>query len=314
MKKGMKIFVVICAVLVVLFLLCCLLSYLFGAPVVTNTHEPTEEFSNISIEAETADIKILPSEDGKCKVVCYERENQSHCVTVENDTLTIKLVDTRKWYEYIGFNFVNTEITVYLPEPEYGALAVNNSTGDITVADDFKFKSIAVSVSTGAVDCRASANDFIKVTASTGDVNLKNVSSSSINVSTSTGNITVSNADVSGEVKIKVSTGKTTLNDISCKSFSSNGSTGDIFLNKLIVENKLSVERSTGDVKFNACDASEIFVKVSTGDVEGSLLTGKTFVTNAGTGRVNVPSSTVGGGRCEIKTGTGNINISVRGN
>lgn len=61
---------------------------------------------------------------------------------------------------------------------------------------------------------------------------------------------------------------------------------------------------------FIGCDAAEIYVKTSTGDVTGSLLSGKSFVTDTSTGEVNVPASS--GGKCEIKTSTGNIKISVR--
>ena len=78
----------------------------------------------------------------------------------------------------------------------------------------------------------------------------------------------------------------------------------------VIALESFSVKRSTGDVKFNSCDAAEIYVKTDTGDVNGTLLSDKVFITETGTGSINVPNSIVGG-RCEITTDTGDIKIDV---
>lgn len=111
-----------------------------------------------------------------------------------------------------------------------------------------------------------------------------------------------------GGITVGVSTGKAALTDIACKSVTSSGSTGDIYLKNVIAAEKLSIERSTGNVKFDRSDAAEIFVKTNTGNVTGSLLTDKVFITQTDTGDVSVPK-TVTGGRCEIKTDTGDIKI-----
>ena len=76
----------------------------------------------------------------------------------------------------------------------------------------------------------------------------------------------------------------------------------------LLPQKSFTIERSTGNVKFDRSDAAEIFVKTNTGNVTGSLLTDKVFTTQTDTGDVSVPK-TVTGGRCEIKTDTGDIKI-----
>ena len=90
----------------------------------------------------------------------------------------------------------------------------------------------------------------------------------------------------------------------------SDGSTGDLVLKNVIASEKFSIERSTGDVKFEAADASEIFVETSTGDVCGSLMSEKFFITESDTGSSDVPQ-TLSGGKCEVKTSTGDIKITV---
>ena len=66
----------------------------------------------------------------------------------------------------------------------------------------------------------------------------------------------------------------------------------------------------TGDVTFDGCDAAAISVKTDTGDVTGSLLSNKMFVIDTNTGDVDVPE-TVDGGRCEIVTDTGDIELNI---
>ena len=173
------------------------------------------------------------------------------------------------------------------------------------------FKHVDISLSTGDVDFRASASEMIKIKTSTGDICAENISAGSLDLTVSTGKVTVSGATCERDVTVGVSTGKTYLTDTRCKSVISSGDTGDIYLNNVIATEKFSIERSTGDVKFDGSDATGIFVKTDTGDVTGSLLTDKIFITHTDTGDVDVPK-TATGGKCEITTSTGDINIRIR--
>ncbi len=277
----------------------------------TNNYEITENFNNISIITDTADVVFVPSENQKASVVCREQKNMKHSVTVQNGKLVIGVVDTRKWYEYIGINLGTLKITVYIPQDEYGALFVKSSTGNVEIPTEFKFENIDISESTGNVMNYASASKNIIIKTSTGNIRVENVSAGTLDLSVSTGGITVSNVTCEGNVKTNVSTGKTNLTNIECKNVVSNGNTGAISLKNVIAAEKFSIERSTGDVKFNGCDAAEIFVKTDTGDVTGSLLSNKVFVVETDTGSADVPKTTTGG-KCEITTSTGDINISIK--
>ena len=122
--------------------------------------------------------------------------------------------------------------------------------------------------------------------------------------------MTVSGVTGREDITIGVSTGAVSLNDISCRSIISRGTTGSISLDQVTAAERFSIERSTGDVQFSRCDAAELYVKTNTGNVTGSLLTDKVFVTDTDTGRVEVPQTAVGG-RCEIRTNTGDIKIEI---
>lgn len=276
----------------------------------TNTYQVSEEFSNISMKTETADILFAPSDDGMCRVVCYEIENEKHSVAVENGTLTVNVVDEREWYGYIGIMLGTPQITVYLPQKEYNSLVINESTGDIEIPKDFKFEGIDISLSMGDVKSFASASELIKIETSTGDISVESISAGAIDLSASTGRVTVSDVICEADVKINVSTGGANLTDVSCMSLLSSGDMGNISLKNVIATEKFSIERSTGDVKFEKCDASKLFIKTDTGDVTGTLLSEKIFIVETDTGSIDVPK-TMTGGKCEINTDTGDIKIEI---
>lgn len=276
----------------------------------TNEHTVGEEFKNIIIRAKTADVEFVPSESGEASVVCYEAENQHHDVTVENGTLAIEIRDCRKWYEYIGINFTSPKITVYLPQGKYGTLSAKTSTGRFDIPNEFSFESIDIAGNTGNIVCRASATGLIKIKNSTGGIDLENISAGRLEIKLSTGKVSLTDIRCENDISVEVSTGKAELAAITCKNVISDGDTGSILLKNVIADEKLSVERSTGNVKFDRCDAAEIYIETDTGDVSGSLLTSKVFITETDTGRVDVPKS-VEGGRCEISTDTGDINIEI---
>ena len=80
----------------------------------TATHEITQAFSSISIDTDTADVRFVLAQDGKCKIVCTEQENLKHTVVVENNELKVQAIDERKWYGHI-LNFAKNEVVAYLP-------------------------------------------------------------------------------------------------------------------------------------------------------------------------------------------------------
>lgn len=293
----------------------------------TNPHEIKEDFSGIDILTDTADISIFPSEDGECKVICYEREAQNHTVEVEGGKLTVKINDTRRWYQRL-FNFGQGKISVYIPKAEYSSLFLKTDTGDVEIAD-FKFGTVQINGSTGDIKSSASVSGSlninlstgdatlstlsageITVKCSTGDIKIENIKTNGANLSVSTGRVSVINSELSGDLKIKVSTGKSYLENLKCKSLVSEGDTGDLSMKNVVASGSFNIDRSTGDVTFDACDAFEIKVQTSTGSVRGTLLSEKFFIAKTDTGRVEVPK-TRNGGNCEITTDTGNIIIDL---
>ena len=278
----------------------------------TKTTELLGDFRNIRIQGDTAHIAIyhprFPTVDNSAKLESRESEHRRTVVSVEDDTLTIRLVDERRWYDRIGISLKTPTLTLYLPEKEYGELIIENSTGSISIPGTYQFDSIRIDCSTGDVRCQASA-ETVSVTTTTGDITLSGLTAEQITANVSTGRVQVS--------------------DVRCGSLETSGSTGNLFLINVAAESGISVLRgtgdmrlehgdaqviriqtSTGDVKLAEADAGELHIRTDTGDVTGTLRTKKVFITETDTGKVEVPKS-ITGGECEITTDTGDIKIEI---
>lgn len=276
----------------------------------TNTYEVSADFEKIVIDVDTTEIEFVRSDDGQCRIVCFEKEREKHSAAVKDGTLTVETLDTRKWYDYIGFSIGSPKLTVYLPQEKYASLSISTHTGDIEIPNAFTFEDLTVSGTTADVECRASVSSEMNIKLSTGDIAVNETNVGALALSVTTGRIEVSSVTCDGAMEVSTTTGGTKLCDVTCQSLTSRGDTGRVTLKNVIASDLISIERGTGDVVFDGSDAGQLLVKTGTGHVTGTLLSPKVFLTQTGTGHVRVPESTTGG-QCKITTGTGNIEIVV---
>lgn len=276
----------------------------------TNIYDVDGDFESISIDVETTGIEFAPADNGRCKIVFFEDEKVRHSASVQNGTLVIDTVDTRKWYEHISFSFEQPKMTVYLPRNEYESLFIETDTGDIAIPKDFSFDTLKIDGDTSDVDCFASASHGIEIKLSTGGIRLEEIATEQLKLTTDTGRIQINTADIGANIAIETDTGKVELTDTSCNDLYAESDTGSITLKNVIGAGSFTIESDTGDIVFDRSDAAEISVKTDTGDVTGTLLSDKVFLTETSTGRISVPK-TITGGKCELKTSTGDIKIEV---
>lgn len=277
----------------------------------TEVYNPDGEFDKISVDTDTAEIELVPSENKECKVVCFESEKAEHYAAVDNGTLVISSTDKRKWYEYIGISLKTPKITVYLPQNSYNSLSVESDTGNITVPETLSFKTVQINGHTSDIGFFASVSDTVQIKVSSGNISVGTLTADSLSLAAGTGDIKVNSVSINNGINIKTSTGTVKLTDISCGSILADSNTGDMSFKNVLVSGSLSVESGTGNVGFDNSDADTVCVKTGTGDVTGTLLSEKVFVTKTSTGTVRVPK-TVSGGKCEITTSTGNIIIDIQ--
>lgn len=275
---------------------------------VTNTYEYVDSMTNIKVDVETADIKILPSDDEILRVVCYEKEKLPFTVTTENYTLIIE--STKKnWYDHLSlFTLDKSEITLYLPD-KFATEYVLHSEGEITQLYTSTFQ-IDLGTDTGDISVEnLGFAKSISTESDTGDISIYNSEFDLLKAETDTGDIHLHKTTVNESIETETDTGATTIEECYSTDINSEASTGDITFRNTDTSNNIKAETSTGNITFRDSDGQNIYAKSSTGDITGTILSAKTFKTDSSTGKVSVPGST-GWGIFEAKTSTGNINIS----
>ncbi len=237
----------------------------------TTDYQIREEYKNIDIQTDTADIKFVTAQDGTTAVRCFAEKLSPYEVFVQDDTLTIRVINHKKWYHYIGIHFGTPRLTVTLPAKAYGRLSATLSTGDVSLPEGYSFESVAICTDTGDVTLRGLSADTMSLTTSTGE---------------------------------------TKLSDVICRNLISSGNTGDLDMKNVRIGEMLTASRSTGDIQLKLCDAEQMQLKTDTGSVTGTLLTPKSFRATTDTGSIKLPD-TQSGGLCEITTDTGDIKITI---
>ena len=280
--------------------------------VVTNTYIADDSFTSIDIDISTSDLVFAKTIDSQVKVVCVEREKEVHSVEVKDNTLYVKYVDNRKFYEkFFDLAFADRKVTVYLPEYTYDNLKINASTGNVDMPKDFTFNNLDIKVSTGNVTLRGTVNNNAKMEGSTSNIYVNEFKAYNLQIKTTTGDIKLENVDVTNDIITNLSTGYTNTNNVKAASLDIKASTGKVNLKDTIINNNINIETSTGDVTLEDIDAATLKIKTTTGDVKGTILTDKIIYANTNTGHVDVPHLS-SGGICEITTDTGDITISIK--
>ncbi len=257
----------------------------------TKSYKANEPFTSIDAELKTTDIVFRPSEDGVCSVVWAENEKYTCSVSVEAGTLKIICENQRKSFDIINLFSKSLSMTVYLPSAEYDQIKVTGETADVSIENGLSF-------------------NYVDVKAGTGKITIGGIAAGQLALQTSTGDISLRSVSCSGSVSITVSTGDIRIDELACASLFAKGSTGSVKLKNVTASECFDISFTTGSITFDSCDAADIKVKTTTGSVRGTLRSEKIFIAKASTGSVHVPD-TASGGRCEITTSTGDINISI---
>ncbi len=320
-----------------------------GVALVTTTLTPAGDFDSISVDALSADMTLLPAEDGVCRVEAKDQDKIRYTAEVIGGTLLIRATDTRAWYEHLfSFNGGDAALTVYLPDRSYASLNVELASGDVEVGRDFTFTgdvslnattgdltlsaaveghttlktttgnihaegkhtTLTVKVTTGDITLRHLDAKEISVTATSGDVAVKESVAITLSAVTGTGSVRMEDLIIDENLRVSTSTGDHTLLRILCRELDLHATTGRVEMTETVAMEHAGVETTTGSVSFTRSDAATLSVRTTTGSVRGSLLTSKVFYTATNSGSVNVPKSTVGG-LCEIKTTSGSIHITI---
>lgn len=179
----------------------------------TNTYEFSEEFTCLSLDADVADVSILPAADGVCRVACYEERKMKHSVAVEDGTLVIRAADQREWFDRVGIFTGFPEITVWLPE--------------------------------------GMAAEQMEIKVTTGDIHMETVSTDAVNISTTTGDVVLTGVLAEHELNIRGTTGDVRFDGCDAPKITVRASTGSV-KGSLLTGKEFNAQTTTGSVKVPA--------------------------------------------------------------
>ena len=285
-----------------------------SAPVETPYDFSGKEISSVSTDLSISDISFKVG--NSAKVVCKESDKWHHEVSLneESNALNINFHMTKKWYNFADLFQPKFAVEVYLPSGNYEALNIKHSTGDVNVATGFTFSSLNVEGSTGNVEVKADVTNKTYIKQSTGDVSLSDNKTGELEINVSTGKINLSNVEVAGDAKLNGSTGKVNINGLKSNNLNVKTSTGDIVIKNSLIAGAANIKASTGDIFLEDFDAAEVSIETLTGDVEATFLTIKNVDIDTDTGKKNVDKELDrdAGGKCVVKTDTGDIKLSLK--
>ena len=164
-----------------------------GADYERNSYVIEGDIGEIGISAGDYNVTLLPSSDGICRIEVDESEKFKLRYHFEEDHLEIKIVDGRKWYDYIGIFSSEADLVLYLPAEEYEILSVATRTGDVKVSEDFSFGIAAAAASTGDINFSAKVSGDLSLSCVTGDISVCDIEPENLIASVTTGNIVLEN-------------------------------------------------------------------------------------------------------------------------
>ncbi len=256
---------------------------------IRSTYDVAGDFSGISVAAPSADVRILPSDDGKCRVVTSAPDEMKCYYGIENGTLKIIVMDSAEWYG-VSICIASPSITLYLPQGRYENIEVRTNSGGISVEQGVEAGTATLRSSSGRISCGANLTDALDIKSNSGKIDVSGVRGAAVTLDSGSG--------------------KLVFTDSTPSSAQLSSRSGRVELKNVVAAERLTATSSSGAVRMESCDAGSIYAETSSGSIYGLLLSAKSFKAESTSGRVRVPES-ADGGECEARTSSGSITFAL---
>ena len=219
---------------------------------ITSTYGITDSYKEILLNAKDADVKIVPSDDGKTELVIFEKRRRPYEVSVLDGELTVK-PKKAKWYNFLRIGIDRSQISICVPREGLCGITVKSNVGDVEIS------SVCLG---GKVDIQVN----------TAKAMLENVSCSVLNSKGNTGSVLLQGCIAKENVFIKRNTGKVVLNDCVSPEIAVKTNTGMV-LGRLAQGVVFDVRTNTGRVEIPTVKVGETVcgrceIKTNTGSVK----------------------------------------------
>lgn len=294
------------------------------------TVEVTESFHSLRVKEFSADVQLLPSEDGGCRVV-YGEDEYSRCeVSVENGVLTVERVaENSSRTGFIVFE-ETLPVCVYLPAGSYKELSVSCTSGDVISSGDFSWDAANVETGSGSIrleDLSAKelhlkstsgdikleelSADALSAESGSGDIKLRGCSASSVTLQSTSGRQKADSLICSGDGSFHAGSGDIELEDSSFRALRVSATSGDVSLQQTSCSAETAVETGSGNIRLHKAAAESFDVHTTSGSVKGSVRGSVDFIVESTSGSVRTRGGVRGGAECRVKTGSGDVDLEA---
>ncbi len=169
------------------------------AVAVENTYEFDEQIVNIEIYTTACDVRIVPSGDGKCRVVCKEADTLIHDVEMIRGTLRIKKRNGRSG------NLTNIPllIEVSVPDVPYSSLSIDTTSGSQDISAGLSFTDARLTSSSGGIRTAADIEGSLNIRTTSGSQSISGASAPEIAAESTSGSIVAEDMNAAEELFLK---------------------------------------------------------------------------------------------------------------
>jgi DUF4097 and DUF4098 domain-containing protein YvlB len=217
----------------------------------TNTHEITDVYKQILLDAKDAKVKIEPSNDARTKIVFFEKKKRPYEFSIQDGTLTIK-PRKRRWYHLLRMGIDRSKVALCVPQSTLEAISVRSNVGGVDI-------------------CSVSCSGTFDVRVNTGRINLENVCCAKLDSKGNTGAVSLNNLVAKESISIERNTGSVLLNDCSAPEIFVKTKTGKV-CGKLPPSTVFVVRTNTGKMEIpkpviGDVIAGRCVIKTNTGNI-----------------------------------------------
>ncbi|HLR40510.1 MAG TPA: DUF4097 family beta strand repeat-containing protein [Virgibacillus sp.] len=176
---------------------------------VTEEKVINDDFNNIEVTANEAEVEILPTSDSQAKVELSGKNSNYRLSTgVEGSTLKVDVAYKQKKLFNFDFTLASLSLKVYLPEKEYNSLQIESGNGRVRV-DDLQAKVIHVKTDNGQIKLNHIGSSEVTAEADNGTIDMENVTATNVKVKADNGKIKLK--DVEGNLSGTTNNGSISL-------------------------------------------------------------------------------------------------------
>ncbi|BBH22775.1 hypothetical protein Back11_41200 [Paenibacillus baekrokdamisoli] len=265
---------------------------------------------NIHVELGSTNVKVVPTSSSEIKATLSGSASKKYKgklhLMLEREGDTAKLTYEDDIGFSIGFNILNVDIKLELPEAQWQSFILNSSSGNIEISK-LSADSIVLEGSSGNIELSQLKTHSLSAMLSSGNMDVLGITAETTRLESTSGNITLQ--DLKGDmVTVDVGSGNIKLLDVDAK-LKADTSSGDIRAELQALEKSMAFDASSGNVTIlsdKQPDSVQIKFNTSSGNLNNDWDGGQ-----KSTNGEDVESLTFGNSGVQIAVDTGSGNLSV---